>query len=97
MDEDDIKAGLKEAEARADPVLRARCQVDALQEVTVLYFRVLKQTVGRPVLLPVVLEGLAKIAHLINLETVQDVIEGTPGLSRMRTSSPVFPGHSSTL
>jgi hypothetical protein len=54
----------------------------------VLYFRVLKQTVGRPVLLPVVLEGLAKIAHLINLETVQDVIEGTPDPSCIDTLQP---------
>lgn len=70
----DILAGLKEAEARADPALRARCQAESLQEMTLLYFRVLKQA-KRPTLLPAALEGLSRIAHLINLDTVIDVLD----------------------
>ena len=76
----DILAGLKEAEARADPALRARCQAEALQEVTLLYFRVLKhkpEKAPRPSqsLLPAALEGLSKVAHLINLDTVLDLMD----------------------
>lgn len=70
----DIMAGLKEAEARADPALRARCQAESLQEVTLLYFRVLKQA-KKPTLLPAALEGLSRVAHLINLDTVIDVLD----------------------
>lgn len=76
----DILAGMKEAEARADAELRARCQAEALQEVTVLYFRVLKHRPEKAVaphlsLLPAALEGLSKVAHLINLDTVVDLMD----------------------
>jgi len=72
--ESEVRTGLREAEARADPELRARCQSESLQEVTILYFRVLKQA-RKPTLLPAALEGLSRVAHLINLDTVVDVLE----------------------
>jgi len=63
----------EEGRASADPVVRAACQAQALQEITLLYFRILKQ-VPPSVLLPVALEGLALVAHLINLDTVEDLM-----------------------
>jgi nucleolar complex protein 3 len=69
----DVDAELMESEAQSDPAIRARCHADALQEVTLTYFRVLKQH-RTPALLPAVMEGLAKFAHLINLDTVEDLL-----------------------
>jgi hypothetical protein len=51
--------------------------------VTLLYFRVLKAAAavgdkrmrGPAALLPAALEGLSKVAHLINLDTVVDLMD----------------------
>jgi len=71
---DDVEAGLKEAEGRVDPVLKAKFQAESLEELTLVYFRVLKQKPPDARLLPVALEGVGHFAHLINLDTVQDVV-----------------------
>lgn len=39
------------------------------------YFRVLKCRPPPPGLFPVVMEGLAKFVHLVNLETVEDLLD----------------------
>lgn len=39
------------------------------------YFRVLKRRPPPPVLFPAVMEGLAKFVHLVNLDTVQDLLD----------------------
>lgn len=39
------------------------------------YFRVLKRRPPPPELFPVVMEGLAKFVHLVNLETVEDLLD----------------------
>lgn len=70
-----IEAELKEGHATADKIVLARAQSDALQAVTLTYFRILKTESHQSQLLPVALEGLAKFSHLINLETVMDLLD----------------------
>ncbi|KAL7580051.1 hypothetical protein ACA910_005036 [Epithemia clementina (nom. ined.)] len=71
-----IQAELKEGDATVDKIHLARNQSDTLQAVTLTYFRILKHenhTAMRDVL-PATLEGLAKFAHLINIDTVIDLL-----------------------
>ena len=70
-----IEAELKEGEATIDKTLLARNQSDTLQAVTLAYFKILKQQgSSSDALLPAALEGLAKVAHLINMDTVMDLL-----------------------
>jgi nucleolar complex protein 3 len=66
---------LREGEATVDKILLARAQADALQAITVVYFRILKNTNVADAVLPAALEGLAKFSHLINMDTVLDVLD----------------------
>ncbi|CAM9971651.1 unnamed protein product, partial [Phaeothamnion confervicola] len=77
--DDGVEAALAESRAAADPIVRARAQADALHEVTLVYFRFLKDAEARTAaasarLLPAVLEGLGRVAHLVNLDTVVDLM-----------------------
>ena len=69
-----IEEELKEGEARVDKVVLARAQADTLQAITLTYFRILKSENVPDEILPVTLEGLAKFVHLINIDTVMDVL-----------------------
>lgn len=69
-----IEEDLKEGEARVDKMVLARAQADTLQAVTLTYFRILKSDNVPDEILPTALEGLAKFAHLINIDTVMDVL-----------------------
>jgi nucleolar complex protein 3 len=76
--EENIDAELREGEGRVNKLLLARNQSEALQAITVTYFQILKSDpTNRHIvaLLPVALEGLAKIVHLINMDTVQDLLQ----------------------
>lgn len=44
-------------------------------QVMLTYFRVLKRRPPPPALFPAVMEGLAKFVHLVNLDTVQDLLD----------------------
>jgi len=75
----EIDKELQEGSATVDKIVLARCQSDALQAVTVTYFRILKcdnlnTSTHMRELLPACLEGLAKVAHLINIDTVMDLL-----------------------
>ena len=50
------------------------CCVLCLQ-VMLTYFRVLKRRPPPPNLFPAVMDGLAKFIHLVNLDTVQDLLD----------------------
>ena len=73
----EIEAELKESSGEVDKILLARCQSETLQSVVLSYFRILKSpdSGARNLLLPVALEGLAKFAHLINMDTVVDLLD----------------------
>lgn len=76
-----IEAELKESEATVDKAILARSQAQTLEIVILAYFRILKSCANssarkstRDDILCAALEGLAKFAHLINLETVLDLL-----------------------
>lgn len=75
-EEAEIEREMKEGSSSVDKILLARSQSDTLQAVTLTYFRILKTENLDQVteLLPSALEGLAKFAHLINIETVVDLL-----------------------
>jgi len=73
----DIESELKEGSGTVDKITLARCQSETLQSVILTYFRILKSTdaKSRHDLLPAALEGLAKFSHLINIDTVVDLLD----------------------
>jgi len=80
----EIEKELKEGSATIDVAVLAKAQADTLQTVVVSYFRILKRSSDATIshgerekvrrLLPTALEGLAKFAHLIHLDTVVDLL-----------------------
>jgi nucleolar complex protein 3 len=76
-EEAEIESEMQEGVGSVSKILLARSQSDTLQAVTVAYFSILKNTESRAAeeLLPVALTGLAKIAHLINMDTVLDLLD----------------------
>jgi hypothetical protein len=77
--EDDVSVGLMESSAVADKNIQKKFQADALHEICLIYFRVVKMKVGFA-LLPCALDGLGKITHLVNMETVEDLVALMRGL-----------------
>jgi len=79
-----IEDELREGKATVDKIVLARCQSEMLQAVTLTYFRILKSenlnAAHIEELLPAALGGLAKFAHLINIETVMDLMTVLKGL-----------------
>lgn len=75
----DIESEMREGSSSVDKIVLARSQADTLQTVTMTYFRILKSdnltAEHIAELLPPALEGLAKFAHLINMDTVTDLLE----------------------
>ncbi|XP_013420494.1 nucleolar complex protein 3 homolog [Lingula anatina] len=67
-----LEKELQEAQATVDKKKRARTFTDIVQTLFLVYFRILK-TARNSVLLSSVLEGLAKYAHLINVEFFSDL------------------------
>ncbi|KAI1316657.1 hypothetical protein EDD11_009692 [Mortierella claussenii] len=70
----EVEVEMKEAEAVVDKEEKMRVQTETLKLVFVTYFRILKHAPGS-MLLPAVLEGLAKFAHLINVDFFTDLVE----------------------
>uniref|UniRef100_A0A7S4K774 Nucleolar complex protein 3 homolog n=1 Tax=Odontella aurita TaxID=265563 RepID=A0A7S4K774_9STRA len=89
----EVDSDLKEGEASVDKIILARAQSDTLQAVTLTYFRVLKAdglSDGRAAeLLPPALEGLAKFAHLINMDTVEDLLDVLRAMLKRAGSLPL--------
>ena len=73
----EIESELKEGSGTVDKIILARCQSETLQSVILTYFRILKSTDAKSKhdLLPAALEGLAKFSHLINIDTVVDLLD----------------------
>jgi nucleolar complex protein 3 len=73
----EIESDLKEGSGTVDNIVLARCQSETLQSVILTYFRILKSpdAKSKKDLLPVALEGLAKYVHLINMDTVVDLLD----------------------
>lgn len=86
--QDSVEAMMLEANVEADKLQRQRYQGNSLQEIALIYFRVLKAKVGFG-LLPAALEGLGKITHLINLDTVHDLLTNLRHLLALEPKPPV--------
>ncbi|XP_021108734.1 nucleolar complex protein 3 homolog isoform X5 [Heterocephalus glaber] len=71
--EEKLERELQEAEASESTEKKLKLHTETLNIVFVTYFRILKKAQRSP-LLPAVLEGLAKFAHLINVEFFDDLL-----------------------
>ncbi|KAM6897544.1 nucleolar complex protein 3 homolog [Xenentodon cancila] len=71
--EEKLERELLEAEASENKEKKLKLHTETLNIVFLVYFRILKKA-QKSVLLPVVLEGLANFAHLINLEFFDDLL-----------------------
>ncbi|XP_068955374.1 nucleolar complex protein 3 homolog [Petaurus breviceps papuanus] len=71
--EEKLERELREAEASESTEKKMKLHTETLNMVFVTYFRILKKAQRSP-LLPAVLEGLAKFAHLINVEFFDDLL-----------------------
>ena len=86
---DDAMLGLMEAEAVKDKTQKKRILIDCLQEIVMIYFRIIKQKIGFH-LLPVALEGLGKITHLVNIDMVEDLIVILKGILEKGAEVPIL-------
>ncbi|KAG8135421.1 putative Nucleolar complex protein [Naja naja] len=71
--EEKLERELLEAEASENTAKKLKLHTETLNIVFLTYFRILKKAQKSP-LVPAVLEGLAKFAHLINLEFFDDLL-----------------------
>ncbi|KAJ3089734.1 Nucleolar complex protein 3, partial [Quaeritorhiza haematococci] len=69
----EVEKELKEAEAVYDREEKHKLQTETLKFVFVTYFRILKHKESSP-LLPAVLEGLSRFAHLVNVDFFEDLL-----------------------
>ncbi|CAL8309876.1 unnamed protein product [Boreogadus saida] len=79
--EEKLEKELLEAEASDSKDKKIKLHTETLDIVFLIYFRILKKA-QKSVLLPAVLEGLAKFAHLINLEFFDDLLNVLQNLIR---------------
>lgn len=70
---EDVDAEMLEAHAVTDTQTVKRFQADTLQEVSLIYFRIIKKKIGFS-LVPAALSGLSRITHLINMDMVEDLL-----------------------
>ncbi|XP_043912597.1 nucleolar complex protein 3 homolog [Protopterus annectens] len=71
--EEKLERELLEAEATESKEKKLKVHTETLDIVFLTYFRIIKRA-QKSVLLPVVLEGLAKFAHVINVEFFDDLL-----------------------
>ncbi|XP_071089504.1 nucleolar complex protein 3 homolog [Haliotis cracherodii] len=71
---DKINQELQEVQATEDKKKKLKLHTEIIHAVFVTYFRILKNAT-QSVLLPSVLEGLARFAHLINIEFFDDLFK----------------------
>jgi len=71
-----IQSEMREAEAEVDSEERSSHQTETLKLLFVLYFSILKSPdpLSNPRLMSAALEGIAKFAHLVNVDFFQDLM-----------------------
>lgn len=69
----EVEREMEDAEAEVDVEDRSKVQTETLKNLFVLYFSILKQPKRGP-LLPAAMEGIAKFAHLVNIEFFRDLL-----------------------
>eukprot|EP01041_Mallomonas_annulata_P008932 gene8932-18473_t len=70
---DEVELGLLEADATSNKSIAKRFQADCLRDISLIYFRIIKMKIGFR-LLPIALEGLGRISHLLDMDTMQDLL-----------------------
>lgn len=97
----EIEEEMREEVATVNKITLARAQADTLHAVTLTYFRILKSEdisddkVAE--LLPPALEGLAKFAHLINMDTVIDMLAVLKNMPKRVDNLPLDAGFNCIL
>ncbi|BGP09476.1 hypothetical protein JCM10049v2_005347 [Rhodotorula toruloides] len=74
-----VEKEMREAEGVINQEERERNQTETLKLLFALYFRIVKLDYRSP-LLPAALEGLARFAHLVNIDFFRDLLEVLKGL-----------------
>ncbi|KZV91077.1 nucleolar complex-associated protein 3 [Exidia glandulosa HHB12029] len=69
-----IEKELREADAEVDKEERAKTHTETLKLLFVLYFRILKNPRRTPLLTPA-LRGIARFAHLVNVDFFRDLLK----------------------
>ncbi|KIY50892.1 nucleolar complex-associated protein 3 [Fistulina hepatica ATCC 64428] len=73
-EKEEIQKEYREAEADVDKEERASRQTETLKLLFVIYFRILKNPEPTP-LLPAALRGVAKFAHMVNIDFFRDLMQ----------------------
>jgi hypothetical protein len=74
-----VEKEMREAEGAINQEERERNQTETLKLLFALYFRIVKLDYRSP-LLPAALEGLARFAHLVNIDFFRDLLECLKGI-----------------
>ncbi|KXN82083.1 hypothetical protein AN958_03241 [Leucoagaricus sp. SymC.cos] len=80
----EIEKEMREAEAEIDKEERVATQTETLKLLFALYFRILKNPRPSP-LLPAALTGIAKFAHLVNVDFFRDLLQVLKDLISLET------------
>ncbi len=88
--EDDIGSQMTQTSMDLEKVTTQKLQANTLHEISLIYFRIIKGKVGYD-LLPVALEGLGRIAHLLNYETMDELVELMRGLVERKDGGSALP------
>ncbi|KAI0082699.1 nucleolar complex-associated protein 3 [Panus rudis PR-1116 ss-1] len=83
----EIEKEMREAAAEVDKEEREANQTETLKLLFVLYFRILKNPHPTP-LLPAALQGIAKFAHLVNIDFFKDLMKVLRELMHRTSDAP---------
>ena len=73
---------MRDAEGEVNTEERERNMTETLKLLFALYFRIIKLDYRTP-LLPPALEGLARFAHLVNVDFFRDLLEVLKGIIKV--------------
>lgn len=85
-EQDAVAKEMREAEGVINQEERERNQTETLKLLFALYFRIVKLDYRSP-LLPAALEGLARFAHLVNIDFFRDLLECLKGIVHRGTEA----------
>ena len=85
-----------ETTTKQDTILGQKLQANCLHEVSLVYFRLIKNKIGFR-LLGVALEGISKIAHLLNIETMEELLQLLRKLLEKESPDSILPPASTQL
>jgi nucleolar complex protein 3 len=84
---DEAEVAIMESNAVKELSLVQKHQVNCLKEIALIYFRIIKVKAGFD-LFAVVLQGLGRISHLINIDMIEDLIPILAELVEKKDPSP---------